>query len=227
MLVRSDQKLAVTKWMDNKSVVMLSTAQCIEPSDTCWRWSKKESKYLHIEEPSVIKNYNQNMGGVDMADPLNSYCPMGARTKKWTLRTICHFTDAVCNSWLQYKEEQKESNTPAKESLQLRSFKMILALQLLNRNKTVGNQEQQETHNDNARQEEPETSAPKRRKPITLPPPQTRKQTEHMPEIIETKVFQKCHREYCKKHFRAKYVTCKVFLCLNAQRKCLAAFHSS
>lgn len=226
MLVRNDQKLSVVKWMDNKSVLMLSSVHGIEPTDRCRRWSKKEKKHPDVQKPSAVRNYNSNMGGVDMADRLNSYCPMRARTKKWTVRILCHFTDvAVSNSWLQYKEDQKKANIRPNKILQLRSFKMMLGQQLLNKKKTnrpTNNEPQQEES-----EEELEAGPVKRRKPLPLPSPAFRKQAIHLPEIVATKTFQKCRRENCKKLCRARCVTCKVFLCLNAQRNCFADFHRS
>ena len=48
LLVRQDEKMCVVTWMDNKSVLMPSTAVCSNPVDTIKRWSKKNKKYITI-----------------------------------------------------------------------------------------------------------------------------------------------------------------------------------
>lgn len=79
--VREDGKVAVTMWLDNKPVLMMSTCHCDQNQDECERWSKKEKRYERVRRPVVIKTYNQNMGGVDLTDRMLSVCPSRNRTK--------------------------------------------------------------------------------------------------------------------------------------------------
>ncbi|XP_069670707.1 uncharacterized protein [Periplaneta americana] len=65
----------------------------------------------------------------------------------------------------------------------------------------------------------------KRRTPVPLPAEESRKHPRHMPEIVATKIFQKCRKEGCKKLSRTRCQTCRVFLCLQPNRNCFADFH--
>lgn len=104
--VREDEKLAITKWQDNKPVYLLSSCYASEKTDTCQRWSKKKKVYETVTRPEVVKEYNHSMGGVDLADRMLSDCPARVRTKKWTVRFIFHMLDlAITNSWFVYRKE--------------------------------------------------------------------------------------------------------------------------
>lgn len=47
MIALGDKKIAITKWFDNKPVLMASAGFGIAPLVQVWRWHKKEKKYVH------------------------------------------------------------------------------------------------------------------------------------------------------------------------------------
>lgn len=94
-----DGKICLVKWYDNKPVLMMSAVHASEPEDTCQRWDKKLKQYVTILRPSIVREYNSKMGGVDLVDRM-SYYRMSGRTKKWTLWMLMHFMDlALANSY--------------------------------------------------------------------------------------------------------------------------------
>jgi len=58
----------VCLWLDNKPVYMASNVDQVEPVGVCQRYSRKERKYVGVQQPAINKAYNKAMGGVDLLD---------------------------------------------------------------------------------------------------------------------------------------------------------------
>lgn len=100
----SKDGIVITKWYDNKSVLVASNFMGIGEQDSCRRWNKTTKEYVQVDRPEAIKIYNSNMGGVDKLDFLLSLYRSYVRSKKWTVRMITHAIDlALINSWIEYR----------------------------------------------------------------------------------------------------------------------------
>ncbi|XP_035731241.1 piggyBac transposable element-derived protein 3-like [Vespa mandarinia] len=54
------------KWYDN----LMSTFCEVEPVHIVKRWNKKINRMIDVQQPNIVKTYNQHMGGVDLVDSL-------------------------------------------------------------------------------------------------------------------------------------------------------------
>jgi hypothetical protein len=61
-IVRSDDKVCIIQWLDNKEVICASSEYGCEPIDACRRWSKQDRAYIDVPRPALIKQYNDHMG---------------------------------------------------------------------------------------------------------------------------------------------------------------------
>ncbi|XP_063733351.1 piggyBac transposable element-derived protein 3-like [Eleginops maclovinus] len=223
-LSTEDGKLCVVKWYDNKPVLMMSVVHGTEPEDTCQRWDKKLKQYVTVSRPSIVREYNLKMGGVDLIDRMISYYRMSARTKKWTMRMLMHFTDlALGNSWLLYRKDLAICAAPKKSIMQFLEFRTEIATTLLAQHHGQG------SHADLSEQsEEEDNSNQGNKRPVTAVPHVSvrRRANAHLPEMISLKNAARCRVAGCTGRTRVRCVTCKVFLCLQGDRNCYTAFHT-
>ncbi|KAJ2940718.1 hypothetical protein O0L34_g14666 [Tuta absoluta] len=254
-VVHKAKKMVITKWLDNKPVSFMSNIHTDKNIDSCERWSKREKRYITVPRPEVVKLYNKNMGGVDLADRMLSVCPYRYRTRKWTQRIIAHFLDlAVTNSWILYRQDELNKGKRLKSIQQLRPFKLEIAKTLIKiaaeeqreesqEEKSQEEQSQEEQSQEEQSQEEEsqveesqeeeqdeeqlQQRSKFRQRCLPVPIPEDKIRYEGAMHMPEVGEDQKlCRRDECKKKSKIRCMSCKLNLCLTRDRNCFQKFHS-
>ncbi len=231
-LVCENDKISVLKWMDNRSVLMATTATGAKPLQNVRRWDKKERKYMLVPCPKTVVDYNSSMGGVDLCDRLISYYRINMRTRKWPVRVFWHFIDlAIINSWILYKMDQLYSGMKHKEIMDLLSFKIYIGESLSTG--ATGNAMKRrtplETIDENQAGNHHATVNKKKRMPMAIPTKDSRKTgNAHLPicAVQDSQQFMRCRNANCTGKTRFKCISCDVFLCIHKDRQCFFEFHT-
>ncbi|KAF2883058.1 hypothetical protein ILUMI_23135 [Ignelater luminosus] len=113
--VRSDRKICISKWMDNESVLMISTAFGVQPDVTVRRWDKKRQERVDVK--SIVNSwmeYKTDVHGkdtkaksIDFLDfrlNLGEYLIFG--TKKRILQDLTEDEEDVENQLVKKKKFQ-------------------------------------------------------------------------------------------------------------------------
>ena len=105
--------------MDNKSVILLSNYFNPKETQQIERRVKGSKDKVKVTCPSVIQEYNQFMGGVDLSDQMKVTYEVDRRSKfRFYLRVFFDFLDiAVVNSKIVYN---KIESAPSLSSLDFR-----------------------------------------------------------------------------------------------------------
>ncbi|XP_050306921.1 piggyBac transposable element-derived protein 3-like [Anthonomus grandis grandis] len=215
-IVRQDGEIAVVQWYDLKCTGMMYWYD--QPSE-CKRWSKKDSKYIHVKRPCVVAKYNDCMGGIDLIDRMISYYRIRARSKKWTVRVIFHFFDlAMANSWFFYRRDTKIFKIPPRKIQQYLDLKIEIATQLLTNTPNPQSESQENIRGVGTRRN-PEGN-------IFVNSPSSllgteRKRKQHFPEIAtDLKNSVRCKNDSYAKKNKFFCDTCNTFLCITGNRNC-------
>ena len=96
----SSNHLSAIKWMDNKSVILLSNYFNPKETQQIERRVKGSKDKVKVTCLSAIQEYNQFMGGVDLSDQMKVTYEIDRRSKfRFYLRVFFDFLDiAAVNS---------------------------------------------------------------------------------------------------------------------------------
>jgi len=185
-------------------VNLISTYLETEPIQTVNRWSKLLQCRINVECPNIVREYNQHMGGVDLADMLLALYRIDRRSKKYYNRII-YYLFGVCttNAWILYK-----INTG--EKISLLEFTLELSLDLMRAGKVATAIEPILRYN--------------RQKPSK---DLRFDNVDHMP-VIGTR--HRCKIESCQLKTFIYCRKCNVYLCIvpgKIDRNCFLAYHTN
>lgn len=221
-VVSSGGSVVCVKWYDNKCVALASNYVGVGKIDTAVRFDKTSKQQININRPQIVRDYNLNMGGVDLMNQMISYYRISIRSKKWTLRMITHFIDfSIVQSWIEYKNDCKRSEVPQRQVMDLLAFRMSLANQLVypqSAAKRVARITLDEIHSKNENVEKPRESR------------KTDESTrfdglDHFPEYSENRI--RCKRTSCTSKTQVYCPKCNVHLCLKLNQNCYRAYHTT
>ncbi len=115
--VYQKNNLGVTVYKDKRQITMLSSGE-------------KPTLPQPGAKPDVILNYNKYMGGVDKADQLRSYYPVGRAGHKWWRYLMWYVVNvSIVNAWILWSKTPNHIPAPTKDYDHLR-FRADIADQL-------------------------------------------------------------------------------------------------
>lgn len=212
----NQDNIIAVKWFDNKPVHLLSTYKGIQPVEPIERWSVAEKGYIQVPRPDIIKEYNTNMGGVDLHDMLVSLYRINIGVRRFYLRIFWNIVDmCIVNSWLLYRRHMSQMGKKYKT---LVVFRSEIAQGLMNAGKTEPRKRGRPL-SDKCNTPSP----PVKRNVTAVPIDDVRYDAvDHWPVHISTK--QRCRfciYAYC----RIMCEKCKMPLCLTKDKNCFKLFH--
>lgn len=215
----SDKGVTVVKWFDNKAVHLVSSFCGIEPVDTCERWSVSAKEKIDVVRPHIVKEYNEHMGGVDLADMLIELYRTDIRSRKWYMRLVYYCFDvAVVNAWLLYRRHMTQMQVVPNKTYPLKDFRASVANALI----LAGKDPIKKRGRPSASMSP--APPPKRRPAVAAVPVDDVRfdRMSHWPIHIDKKA--RCRN--CADGFtRIKCGKCNMALCLNGRNNCFVDFH--
>lgn len=204
--------VTIIKWVDNKVVNLASNFVGVQPEGTVKRFSKEESKKVAVPCPRIVLEYNNHMGGVDLADMLIELYRTPLKSKRYYLKLFAQLLDiSINNAWLLYRRDCRILlNQPA---LALKDFRVAVGESLLK----AGKRKRGRPSFDEVPQKKI------RKAKASRPADDVRYDTiGHWPSFGT-----KGRCRYCSTgQTRVKCTKCDMLLCFTERRNCFWSFHT-
>lgn len=201
-LQTTDRKLNAVKWMDSRSVTVLSNCEPAQTKTNVQRRQKGQAEKMPLAIPTMVKTYNTFMGGVDVADQVKGTYAIDIRSRfKYYLRIAFDVLDtAVVNGYANYKTLNQDSKL---SHLQFRQAVVRGLIGAFSSRKSAF----------------PSGHIARRATPAIV--------HDHMPEVENQRKRCKFCQQKFKKENRTsvRCSTCDVYLCLNSDRNCFREYH--
>ena len=200
----SSNHLSAIKWMDNKSVILLSNYFNRKETQQIGRRVKGSKDKVKVTCPSAIQEYNQFMGDVDLSDQMKVTYEVDRRSKfHFYLRVFFDFLDiAVVNSKIVYN---KIESSPSLSSLDFRySIAQTMIRKFSSRKRAVS----------------PSRPSKRSRGPSF-------DIVDHLPDFAPSRVCCAfCSSKNVESRTCVRCITCNIALCLQKDRNCFQQYHT-
>ena len=192
--------LSAVKWMDTRSVILLSNFHCPNAISNVTRREKKSSQKIRLSCPVMVSDYNAHMGGVDLTDQLKVTYELDRKHSfRFYLRVFFDLMDiAVVNAYVIFRKLRNE------KQMTLFDFNYIVCRGLIggfnNRQRSIPYPRQSKRH---CVGNSDETSV------------------RHMPVFVEKRLrCYRCSKEGKEQRTFVRCDTCNIALCLLKERNC-------
>lgn len=222
MAMVRETTLYAVKWYDNRSVTLLSDYTGAHPVTEVDRWDRKQKMITKVPCPAVVKEYNKNMGGVDLLDSLLALYRIKIRSKKWYHRLVFHLLDMIImTTWLLYRRDCEGTGMRKNEHMKLYTFKSYIAEALCKSGKSLERKKGRPCSTIAGEYEEKRRKGPA----APIPVPDVRLDaTAHWMIMAEKKG--RCKVPGCTGTPKAKCRKCDVHLCFTSTSNCFLRFHT-
>lgn len=201
--------IVAVRWKDKKGINFLSNYHNPNTMTTVER-RQPDGSLKVVPCPTLVKDYNNQMGCVDKADQLKSTYEINRRSKKWWHRIFFHFVDTtVTNAFIIFNKNMEGHG----QSLKLKDFRINLSVAL------CGIPHQQERRSRSSLDENPN------RFKVNVPQEIRYSEASHMPERSSSKRCAQCSTKLEPHRTKWSCSTCGVGLCLNEQKNCFTFYH--
>ncbi|XP_064865147.1 piggyBac transposable element-derived protein 2-like isoform X3 [Oncorhynchus nerka] len=215
----SQEGVIAVRWLDKKSVSILSNACGIEPLGYVRRFCRETHQKIDITCPSVMLAYIQAKEGIDLSDMLVRLYKTPMKARRWYLPLFGYILDlCIANGWLMYK---RDCDLLKEKPVHLKRFRLSVAgtLKVVNKVPTRFGQPSVPPN--------PHTTPKRLHNPRALQPTADVRYDclGHWPIFGE----QRGRCNLCVKGVsRWKCSKCgdgKLFLCLNNKQQCFVCYH--